>query len=197
MEQIYDYIVGKQKKKKRKISTTGFTFNPLPLSNTNNKQMVQHLLDNAKLEEVSDVLTCKPREAVTALKWLQLHSKRGVSLDLWHTKYQQLREAKQTEGDEIIEQVKETVYYPLLLAFFEAAALGQSEVLFLSQNFSKPTPHEDIVGMVNGVAECPCEVKLVTCVSLGGKDGGVQANIEAFAGLAQCLSKIAGKTNIL
>ncbi len=50
--------------------------------------------------------------------------------------------------------------------------------------------------MVNRVAECPCEVKLVTHVSPGGKGGGVPANIEAFARLAQYLCKIAGKTLI-
>jgi len=45
--------------------------------------------------------------------------------------------------------------------------------------------------MVKGAAECPCEVKLVTHASPGGNDGGVRANIDAFAGLARCLSKIA------
>jgi len=125
-------------KKKQRASTTGFTFE-LPLSKATNQQMAQYLLNNANLVEVDDVLTCKPREPVAALKWLQLHAKR-VSLDSWFKNYQQLRDAKRMEGNEAIECVKETVYYPLLLAFFEAAALGQSDIQFLKQNYSKPHP---------------------------------------------------------
>ena len=39
------------------------------------------------------------------------------------------------------------------------------------------------------------EVKLKQHASQGGEYGGITANIEAFAGLAQCLSKVAGKSN--
>lgn len=185
--------------KRQKTSTSGFTFG-LPLCKASNLQMAQYLLENAQLEEVNDVLTCEPREAVAALKWLQLHCC-TAPLTTWHAHYKQLQNAKQLEGEDDmsndIEKVKETVYYPLLLAIFKAAALGQSEVQFRKQDYGKSAPREDIIGAVNGLDECPTEVKLVTHASQGGKDGGVRANIDAFAGLARCLSKVTGTLLLL
>lgn len=159
-------------------------------------KMANILQDEVTRSEVDDVLTCPRREAVTALKWLQLHvCARAVLLKQWSDNYAQLRELE--EENDAIQTVKETTYYPLLLPFLQAAALGQDVVQFLKQNYSKPAPREDIVGMVLRVPECPTEVKLKQHVSLGGEDGGIKANIVAFAGLARCLSKVAGKTHTL
>ena len=139
--------------KKRKLSTTGFTF-ALSLHDTNNQQTVQILLeDNVIKREVDDVLTCARREAVTALKWLQLHyHTRYISLKPWQNHYLELRGTR--SEDETIAKVKETVYYPLLLPFLQAATLGQDAVQFFRQNYSKPSPREDCVGMVFQVPEC-------------------------------------------
>ena len=110
----------------------------------------------------------------------------------WSQQLPQLKQAKHGESVDT-DGVKETVYYPLLLPFYEAAALGQDDVKFLKQNYSKPAPREDIIGVVLGVPECPTEVKLVQHASNGGEDGGIKANLEAFAGLTRCLSKVTSK----
>ena len=41
--------------------------------------------------------------------------------------------------------------------------------------------------------ECPVEVKLMSSLGNGGENGGILANMDAFAGLARCLARVASK----
>ena len=192
MKNMEERVNKKMKLQDPNASSTGYT-KCLPLCELDNKQMGMHIKENIKLVEVDDVLDCVERKDVAAIKWLQLHHlSKTVPLSEWNKKLELLKDQKRDEYKEgsNVARVKETVYYPLLLPFFTAAALGQDNVAFLKQNYSKPAPREDIVGIVDRVAECPTEVKLVTYAPVEGS--GISANLDAFAGLAQCLSKIAG-----
>ena len=55
---VYKLFEEQREKKKRKVSTTGFTFE-IPLHKFNNKQMAQYLTAQATFQEVDDALTCK------------------------------------------------------------------------------------------------------------------------------------------
>jgi hypothetical protein len=151
--------------------------------------MGEMLKEGATFKEVDDLLTCEKRELVAALKWLNLRTKEVPLMP--YQNYRREQAAKRGIQNEENMTVRENVFYPLLLAFMQAAAAGQSDVRFCAQNYSQPTPCTDVLGFVGAVPKCPVEVKLKRYVS-SGKDGdGIRANLEAFAGLARCLSKVA------
>ena len=179
--------------KKRRLdnSTTGFTYTLL-LEKLDNKQMGKVLRESTKMNEVDNVLThAAVWEGVAAVKWFQLQATK-ISLKDWNAQYKQLSEDAREEDDNTA-RVKELVYYPLLLPFYQAAAGGQEEITFRKQDNTKEAPREDLLGFVYNNSECPVEVKLMLSLGNGGENGGILANMDAFAGLARCLARVASK----
>ena len=133
-----------------------------------------------------DELLQPARALISELRWLQL---KLLCLSPANSNRCSLRaiQAMRQQRDPNQRDL-ELPYHPLLLLFYQAAATGQAELEFLSEDHQLPKPREDIRGMLHGVRQVPQECKaeyVYNPTSIPNSSDAMDANAEPLGKLLQ------------